>query len=241
MIRGLFVLLLLGWTNAEGQEYPAWFLLQGRVGCRTIAVGYAEHSSLKDSTASYALQNAAVNAAAFTHIVVKAEQTFWGTEAGTYRINSSTLEVLEEGELQRANHVLRRIDVAENNGCMMILAGDSTCIIPDGKRQKVNLSQVSPPHWTEEVPKEPGFVSAVGLAPRYYYESSSWKEAEWMARRNLARSLHSRIKGVQKSAVEGQSLELLSSDVVLKNAEVVERWLDIHQEIFYVLVRTQVN
>jgi hypothetical protein len=240
---GLFVFLIafMGFTNSKAQEYPGWFLHQGTVNCRIRSVGYAEHSPLKDSTISYALQNAAVNCAAFQFITAKGEQTFWGTEAGKYRMHSSTQEVIDEGEVKKAQDLLRVIDYVEVDGCTIVLAVDSKCTIPDIYKERVTLSQLNSPHWTEEIPKIPDFMYAVGLAPKYYYQSSSWMEAEWMARRNLARSLHSEVTAVQKSSREGQSLELLTSDVLLQNVEVVERWLDIHEQLYYVLIRSKVK
>jgi hypothetical protein len=241
--RGLFVLFFafLGFVNAKAQEYPVWFFHQGTVNCRTLAVGYAEHSPQNDSTISYAFRNAAVNFAAFKCVTVKGGQTFWGTEAGKYRIHSSTQEVIDEVEVKKAQDLLRIIDFAEINGCMIVLAMDSNYSIPDFYKERVNLLRFNSPHWTEEIPKMPGFIFAVGLAPKYYYQSSSWIEAEWMARRNLARSLHSELKAVQKSSGEGESLEQLSSDVLLQNVEVVERWLDIREQLYYVLIRGKVN
>jgi hypothetical protein len=209
--------------------------------CPEIVVGYANYSPLKDSTLSYAFQDAAVNSSAWRHVTVKGEQTFWGTEAGNYRIQSSTREVIDESDIRKARALLTMVDFAGTNGCMIVLAADTNCNIPALYKERVNLSLLNSPQWTEDIPKSPGFLYAVGLAPQYYYQSSSWKEAEWMARRNLARSLQSKIQGVQKSSREGQSIEQLSSDVVLRNVEVVERWLDIHQQIFYVLIRAKVH
>ena len=231
----------MGFTNARAQTYPFWFFHQGSLNCRTIGVGYAEHSPHEDSTRSYALMNAALNAAAFNHGTVKGGQTFWGTEAGKYRTHSSTQEIIDEGEMGEARRILRIIDSFEIDGCMVVLAADSDCTVPGSYTEKAVLSPPISPRWTEEVPKIPGYCYAVGLAPKYYYVSSSWIEAEWMARRNLARALSSDIAGVQKSSGEGQSLERLSSDVILRNVEVVERWLDLREQLYYVLIRIKVN
>jgi hypothetical protein len=225
--RGWFGFLVLRCASAEAKEYPVWFIHQGALNCRIFSMGYAAPSPLKDSTISCALQNAAINAAAYERVMVKGEQAFWGTEAGNIRINSATSEFLDSDEIKKVQSVLRVLNYAVSEGCMLVLAGDSNCILSQWQRQRLPILQVPAPRWTEEIPKETNVLYAVGLAPKYYYESSSWSEAEWMARRNLARIVQSNVHGIQKSSVEGQLLEMLSLDVALNHVEVVERWLDV--------------
>jgi hypothetical protein len=241
--KGLFVLIavivLAG--SGEAQEYPFWFLHQGTVNCSPVAIGYSEKSPQRDSMVSYALANAALNFAAFKSAVIKGEQTYWGTEAGKYRMSALSEEVVDGQEVDRARRFLHAADSFENNGCMIVLGADSGCVISAQCRERIALSLMKSPLWTEEIPKIAGYIYAAGLAPSYYYQSSSWLEAERLARRNLARAISVEIKGMQKFSREGQSVECLQSDVSLQNIEVVERWVDNKANLFYVLIRCKVN
>ena len=76
------------------------------------------------------------------------------------------------------------------------------------------------------------------MAPQYYYESSSWKEAERMARRNLARSVYTTVRMLQKSGIQAQGIEHEELRVNLHDISVAARWTDVNARIVYVLMRT---
>jgi hypothetical protein len=103
--------------------------------------------------------------------------------------------------------------------------------------ERRSVTATRAPEWTEHPPQEGGCSYAVGVAPAYYYEMSSWDEAERNARLNLARTIRIKVGAIQQMAVQDQALQREQLSVVLRNAQTVARWVDPREGIYYVLVR----
>jgi hypothetical protein len=137
----------------------------------------------------------------------------------------------------KARSNLKVFDAFVTSGFVAVLCGDSTCAVDPSLRTLVQIRSLAPP-WTESIPRDEQFVYAVGMAPEYYYELSSWQEAEHSARLNLARNIFTQIKALQKvGGNEGQEIRNEEMAVTLKHQQIVARWRDSKQKIFYVLIR----
>lgn len=92
--------------------------------------------------------------------------------------------------------------------------------------------------WIHEVPKDDEYLYAVGLAPVYYYQASSWKEAKINALIEMAHQISAEIKSLQK--YEGNNVYktiVEEGDVVLKKWQVIARKFDSSNNTFNVLIR----
>jgi hypothetical protein len=75
------------------------------------------------------------------------------------------------------------------------------------------------------------------MAAEYFYESSSWLMAEYTARRELARSVSSILKSLQRVSTVGEEVRDETVRCRLSNVSVIERWKDPIKRIHYVLLR----
>jgi hypothetical protein len=230
------VCLTLCAISSLAQSYPAWFLNQGSLTCESAVVGYANPSYYPDSAIAQAVRNAIVNAGRLRATRVSGGQAFWSTEGGMFWMGSNIREDFDS-MLSAERGSWKILDAFTTPGFVAVLYGDSACIVDPSARAIVRVPS-KPPLWTETLPNDDRFFYAVGLAPEYYYETSSWQEAEQSARLSLARTVHTRIKSLQKVAGrEGQEVREEETHVTLERLQVVARWRDVRQKIFYVLIR----
>jgi hypothetical protein len=138
---------------------------------------------------------------------------------------------------ESALSLLAPVDTLVNSSMTLVLLADKGCQLDRSILRRVAIRPEAPP-WTETLPQNAQYVYAVGVTSEYYYEVSSWMEAERNARRNLARSVVVAVASLQKlSSREGQDIRREEVSVSLHNIGVVARWRDRVNGIFYVLLR----
>ncbi len=98
------------------------------------------------------------------------------------------------------------------------------------------------PHWVDHLPRRSGWMYAVGYAPRYLNPADAWRKAEENARENLAKAVQTRIEGLEMwysdpslGPVRREATRQ-ATDVVVPNAQVLERYFDEDEGLYYVLV-----
>lgn len=220
-----------------GQSYPGWFLNPSEIECEKIAVGFANPSFYPDSAASYAIRNGYENFVRQNRTEIKGGQAFWNTEAGMYWMGSSFTERFDSTRIDRAASSLLPVDTLATEHFVAVLLADPGCRLENQSGNHQSPVDLPEPSWIEGPPRDRSYDYAVGLAPEYYYESSSWREAEMLARRNLARTVYTKMQVLQKIGAQGQEILNEEVSVVLRNLEVVSRWRDSEDKIFYVLIR----
>lgn len=235
--RLIFVVLLLPSGAALAQDYPYWFFNQASVRCKRVAVGYAKSSFYPDSAAARAIRNGYENYARQRCTEVGGGQTFWNTEMGMFWMESNFVEKFDSTVIASAASVLTPKDTLVTDEFICVLLGGSGCIVDPWYRDEQSPKDLPSPAWIEEIPEDSNYCYGIGVAPQYFYETSSWAEAEKLARRNLARAVYTQLQAIQKLGYQGQEILHERTAVVLKNVEIVSRWRDLEQEIFYVLVR----
>ncbi|MBF8296552.1 MAG: hypothetical protein HW389_3097 [Bacteroidetes bacterium] len=234
-----FALLSVGFVvqKSSPQTYPAWFIEQGTLCRGRVAVGYADPSYFPDSSISRAAKNARENFARQKETHVQGGQLFWATEGGTYWMGADFREQYDAAASGSALASLVPVDTLVNSSMTLVLLTDRLCQINRAALRQVSLSGEAP-RWTETLPQDGEYFYAVGVASEYYYEVSSWMEAERNARRNLARSVVVAVASLQKlSSREGQDIRREEISVSLSHIDVVARWRDRTNGIFYVLLR----
>ena len=242
-MRAICLLLAgLSSTLLFAQSYPHWFLYPGEIRCTHGAVGYAQSSYYQDSAVVRAFRFACQVSAINRGSTIVGSEAFWVTEGGTVQMSSEFKESFDEvaasGALQR--YVI--LDRYVTPQITIVLAGDSSCLAGRFHRDTICVQQDQKPEWIKQLPVQSGYAYAVGLAERYYYETSSWNVAEQHARLGLARQVHTKLESLQKSTVvTGEALQRETVSATLEGVEIVARWSDPRDGVLYVLSRMKTN
>ncbi len=227
-------------TEAKAQSYPRWFLETGRVPCQT-AVGYEKVSIFPDSAVNRAFEQACLNWVRQKQVTIQGGQAFWSTEIGTVWMGSDFYESFDSSRVSIAQNSMQKLDSLISKNMVAVLVGPKECPLADSLKQSVNLAEIPGPEWIKSLPENSHYVYAIGAATEYFYEASSWLEAEYNARLNLAREVFTRIQSLQKVTTAGEEVRHEETKVVLRNLRIVARWLDLKNKIFYVLIRMPIN
>ncbi len=235
----IVMVVLLAATTPQAQVYPRWFLEP--IGLGQVAAGYTQNYFLQSSSDSAALLKACENLCRQHYVEFKGGEAFWETEAGVYWMGDNFTETIDSAFLGRLFSGAKKIAEYSAKNITLILAAEEDLTIPDSMRSLARCPRKEP-GWVESLPQGGGYVYAEGVAPEYFYESSSWEAAEKRARFNLARNVKVTLETMQK--VEDQSGQEIRSEEVseqLRNIEVVHRWRDAAHGLYYVLVRMPGN
>lgn len=122
---------------------------------------------------------------------------------------------------------------------VIALCGGGACTVPDSLKQ-ITRMPVDEPEWVLETPQCSSRLFSVGVAPRYFYEMSSWEAAERMALTGLAKAGGDSLAAIEKSAA-GSGQEILDEHVrvSIKDYQVMARWCDETNGVFYVLMSVE--
>ena len=232
----LFVLVLFEHSSVA-QVYPKWFLFQGEVSYGKTVVGYANPSFYADSSVSQAILNGCETYAKQMSLKMSGGQTFWSTELGTIWMSANFKEQFDSSAIALAKAQLQPVDTLFSGRLTVVLLGNSDGSGDQSITRKVSIQNLPTPQWTESPPTDNVYHYAVGIAPEYYYEKSSWLQAEYMARRNLARSVMVEIKAQQLMARQFQAIQQEQFAAVLNNIQTIARWRDVKKRMFFVLIR----
>jgi hypothetical protein len=224
--------------QVTGQSvYPGWFLNPGLVQNNNMADACITPSYYADSSASIALQKARSNWIRDQKALIRGLNMFWATEAGTYWVHTEYEEEIDSSLIMTANE-FRVLDIYRGKKIVIVLSGDKSATVTNPSLLKCVPFPKEKPKWIEDVPKDDLYVYAVGAAPSYFYEPSSWDEATEHARKELARSILVKTSALHKNnEFEGQEQREENVEVVMKNFQVVKRWREEKQGFFYVLAR----
>jgi len=230
-------LLLLLWGVAHAQEYPLWFYNQSALSCSNTVVGYAAPSFLADSAASYARQNGYENFARFASTDISGNETYWNSEIGMIWLQSTVAESFDSTRVATAARTFTPVDTFVVEKMIGVLLAPGQCQLSQSFRALQYPHEISKPLWTVQAPSDAANYYAVGRSPTYYYEASSWQEAEQKARLALARQVYTKIETLQKISYASQEITREEVAVRLHDVEVVSRWRDLKDRFFYVLLR----
>ena len=237
-MRGMGVLLCLVvcMGTARSQSYPRWFLEQGSLRCGLTAVGYSNKGFYKDSSASQAARDARQNLARQRMTAVAGSQAFWTTEAGTAWMGGDLKVSVDSAALKTAATDTGKAEVYFGDEMIIALFTANGCDLPDSMK----ILQTMPaqePSWVRGMLSTSSRIYAMGVAPQYFYESSSWEAAERMALLGLAREGGDSVIAMEKKA-PGSGQQVLNEhvSVALRDFEIVARWFDARDQVFYVLM-----
>ncbi len=217
------------------QTYPVWFINQGTVSCEHLSVGYSKPFFNKDSAAAQAFRDACFNFNRDKHVTISGGQAFWSTEYGTSWMGSNLKEQIDSSTL---TYSLTPLDTFYTNKLVIVLVGVYPCLLKREERISQVISKMKHPDWVNVLPSDDKYYYSVGITSEYFYEISSWIEAEKIARLNLASQVISKLKSIQKT-VDQKSQEIRDEKIYvnLKDVKIVSRWRDLPKNLFYVLIR----
>ena len=240
VIVGVLGVTLASAAGLQAQVYPVWFIEQGRVLCSDVATGYARLAYYEHSASGEAMINAQCNASKQRRSVLRGGEAFWQTAIGSAYLGSDIEEVYDTTACDTPL-VVTGLDTFTCGNLVGVLVGGRACGLGDDLLGPVDCSKEDKPHWIENPPRQAGYVCAVGAAPVYFYEVSSWLEAEKRARMGLARSLGTRIRSLERGDDTVRDALIHDSlSVVLRGVQVVGRWRE-GTEVCYVLARMPAN
>jgi hypothetical protein len=221
--------------------YPLWFFNPPH-GSPAFVVGYSDEHAYLDSAINAAKREAARNLVKIRRVQIAGEQGLATLAAGTITVGSTIKEYYDTTEAERLAGRMKALDYFQRGGSVALLAStDSVGNVPEVKR--VDVASVPLPSWTTVIPDRAGYIYNSGLAPLYYNEFNSWREAERRARINLALTVYTKVKFLGKKAddVYFREFQIEETNVTLHAIEVVARWKDVKNKICYVLMRIPVG
>ncbi|MEK7263222.1 MAG: hypothetical protein AAB071_01770 [Bacteroidota bacterium] len=226
-------------AQEENLHYPLWFLETGRVACPHISVGYATLSPYVHNSILAAKKSAVENYLHLKKFSVKGGQAFWKTERGVISEGNNIKEKFDTTSFSSLMISSVILDSFVSKEIVSVLISISDCNISNSQRNLIKVENENQPQWVSSIPKEKNFVHQVGISQGYSYEISSWENAERHARLNIARTagnikIESRGRSSAKSADEIQNEEM---EATVNYAEIVARWRDTVENIYYVLAR----
>jgi LPP20 lipoprotein len=240
MKKGIIPLFLLLFFSSFsfGQQYPLWFIYPDKIECDEHEVGYSITGYYSDSSKVVAFKNGCVNHARNALVRIEGGQGFWETENGTYWMGAEINESFDTTSIQLFEKNLKLVSSFSNDGLTISLLCNSKDELSATESEILDFNDLPSPSWINHLPNNDNYTFAIGITPKYFYETSSWLEAEKLARINLARQLSVQIKSLQKSTKMGQQ-EIRNEEfsVILRNISIAERWIDTERNIFYVLIK----
>ena len=214
--------------------YPKWFL-NGTETDGTSVIGYAPKAYYKDNAATEAIENGIWNFLLFNENriygsisnVLAAEQDFLARDNLHEIIDSSRFEA-----------VLNNLNVLDttfvNDICLVILGKNKEVKEKETKR----ITQI--PEWVINVPEEKSFAYAVGVAPVYHHEKSSWLEAEADSRKKLALRQKLQVESIMtKEGRKFEEVNKLNLDARINKAKIVGRFRN--KYMVFVLIKMPLN
>lgn len=235
----IFVLFVCRYTY--GQVYPYWYLNQGEIDSEDNSVGVARLGFYVDSSFAIAKKEAIMNYIRYKETKISGGQAFWNTEAGKYFISN---RFREEFDTLKALSLINDFKTVDSIICKDFVA----VLVSKNENIKISLTDrisvdsFEKPLWVNKLPEDENYYYDIGCSQFYFYELSSWLTAEKQGRFGIAKQLGVNIKSLQKlDDFEGQEIQDEDYCVVVKNMELIGRYKDNYNKIFYVLFRAPIK
>ncbi len=191
---------------------PAWFWDSPA----STAVGYSlPHQDSEDAYAD-AFRDAAWRLFCDERCRVAGEKAVASSPEGTMQMGSTLQIEVDSSGFEAFSKSIVRLDSAVTQSMRVVLVGRSNITI--------DRTPVTAPITALDNGSTP---FGYGSAPLYHHESSSWIEAEYQARLELALQAYSRFKG-SSERIDDEILKtsVTGTDVILTNTQTVHRRMD---------------
>lgn len=197
-----------------------------------MAVGYARRFAYIETSLASARENALANLAITRDLHVQGERGFQQTTQGTAARGNIIAETPAGtvDELFPTGYVA--VDSAMVGSMVLYLVATEAIAVPDGQHTKQ-----ARPSWLNGLPKSDRHDYAVGVSGLHFYEPNAWLAAEKHARQQLAVGRMSHFKRRWTIYHHSTDITVQRTDVILDGFQVVERYLDRQNQLFFVLAR----
>ena len=223
------------------QEYPRWFLNPSDLPCQDIVAGYAKPSFHLDSSVNQAVLSGAEIYIKYSNSHLTGGEAYWSTEAGVAWMGSEITLQYDSAAVAVTAVTLQPIDTVYSQDLVIVLLSKGHCELDKRSRKRVAIKDLDTPSWINSIPQDGRYLYAMGQAPKYYYEISSWIEAEERTLKSLAKSIGVEVQAMQKVSQAGQEIRHETYSVSLCDVQTVARWWDLNDGVFYVLLRMPKN
>lgn len=220
------------------KQYPLWFLEPDQLSNNTTAVFLQSVYNSKQID-TLAAANGWEQMVKGNSIRIIGSENFWSFDFGTMSTGAFYQEEYDTVKAQTIPSDIEVLDrfMLEDKSSIFLLA------LKADNQQDFNklltLSQKEP-DWVTTTPENQQFRYAIGISPAYYYEKSSWQEAEKNALLNIAKNnfkIKTFFKKDQNSADEQKEIDYEST---IANFKICKRWYDETNNVFYVLARCDI-
>lgn len=236
----IFIFSLCNFMLTQGNiqaklHYPAWFWKMPIDSVIIFAVGYAKSYHRSENSYAEARKNCIWQLIRSLQLNIQASQEL-NNQFGQNKLLG--VEENESIDSTIATTIGRNFYVVDSAivGDMVI----SLAAFPGNMNSiQVVKTQTLPskrPYWIDNIPQEENFIYSVGTSTLFYYENHSWEKAEANARLQIAYTIASRIQSATRK--EQGTIQIWSKSktaIELRNAKIVERWLDYKNRQCYVL------
>lgn len=221
--------------NIQDQaDYPAWFWNPPDNDGYMYAVGLFQPCLLNDSTLLYAKSDAVWNIISQNRINIRLESAMSGPESNLMYMGSTiNIEVdsLQYDNVSENNVIL---DSFYRGNMLIVLVGQGD----DSSGFTGSLIAQDFGDWIHELPADERYFYSAGMAPDYYYQSNSWKEALNKALLDMTAQISSKVRSFQTSDRYSIFQTIVEeSEATLTDWQVVARKYDTANNSCNVLIR----
>ncbi len=213
-------------------NYPYWFVYPKDK--HQLVTGYSGKYYYISTSIENAKKDALKNFSKFSECIIQGKQIYIYTSSGCSLTDDSLFINIEEKELKDFVKEFTFIDTFICND--FIALGYSTKQFSPEEKRRVKMRKNC--HWKSEIPSSNNYLYSVGMSDGFFNEKRSWNQAENNAILNLARSisLKNKVTELRANGIQMGKIEQEVS-IFLRNIQLVERWKDEDNNLFYVLIR----
>ncbi|MCP4582792.1 MAG: hypothetical protein GY839_14375 [candidate division Zixibacteria bacterium] len=247
MIRifSIVILAILS-ANSFGQpkenqaDYPAWFLYPPVNKHSNSTVGFLQPCLDNDSSVAMAKSDGIWNILSQSRNKVTAKAGLTGIDSRLLYVGQRPQFVIDSLGYDGISNDFAVFDkfYGKKDYLMVVLVGPkSDSANFDNDYEKEDFGD-----WIHTIPGDGKYLYALGSAPKYYYQSSSWKRALENALVDLTHQISTEIKSLYKFEAQNVYKTVMEEgEVVLKNWRIVARKYDSSSQTYNVLIRMPIN
>ena len=219
-------------------SYPDWFWKTYHSKDSLFAVGFSETFFHPESSERNAIKDGIESLARSLSVHIKGER---GILRGGGQVVFSGDDIQEElspsvFSFVEKHHQVIAIYASPKYTFVLLCLGErnaKTSAAPS------SAAAIPPkPSWITDLPKESGYLYALGHSNPYHREVNAWRTAEKHARIAIALSLESKVRGLAKKLnASMETISTISTDVQLNRVQVISRWKHPQNKTCHVLVR----
>jgi hypothetical protein len=239
-------------TKSAGEaDYPAWFWNMPHSEDSLFAVGFSETFFHPEKSTQNSIKDGIESMAKYLSVRIKGERGMLSSGGIVVYSGDDIQEILSPSVLSfvEEHHKVIATYTGGKYSFVLLSLGEGNA---DGAKRHeyretlANSSSTAPmpsqPNWVTTLPKESGYLYAIGNSNPYYREVNSWRVAEKNARIALALSLESKVRGMAKELnASMETISTISTDVQLNRVQVIARWKHTEYNTCHVLVRMSLS